>query len=66
VAYAFGTGVSFALVPILFPGDPATHGWPADAPLGFLATGLAAGSVYWLVAGRGAGRGPASAGIDNA
>jgi hypothetical protein len=53
IAYAFGTGGLFILVPILFPGDPATHGWPANASLGFFATGLVAGSVYWLVAGRG-------------
>jgi hypothetical protein len=58
IAYAFGTGGLFALVPILFPGDPATHGWPANAPLGFFATGLVGGSVYWLVAGRGASRPP--------
>jgi hypothetical protein len=54
IAYAFGTGGLFTLVPILFPGDPATHGWPANALLGFFSTGLVAGSVYWLVAGRGA------------
>jgi hypothetical protein len=54
IAYAFGTGGLFAMVPILFPGDPATHGWPAHATLGFFATGLVAGSVYWLIAGRGA------------
>lgn len=70
IVYAFGTGAAFAAVPVLFPGDPATHGWPAIAPLGFLATGIVAGSVYWLIAGRGAARpgsrrGAASAGVDH-
>ena len=55
LVYVFGAGALFAAVPILFPGDPATHGWPANAALGFAATGFAAGFVYWLVAGRGAG-----------
>lgn len=65
--YAFGTGAAFTAVPILFPGDPAAHGWPANATLGFFATGLVAGTVYWLIAGRGAARPqPASAGIDHA
>jgi hypothetical protein len=62
--YAFGMGGTFGLVPILFPGDPSTHGWPEGALIGFLATGLVAGAVYWLVAGRGAAR-PASARIDD-
>jgi hypothetical protein len=56
MAYAFGMGAIFALTPILFPGDPATHGWPANATLGFFATGIMAGTVYWLIAGHGAGR----------
>ena len=56
IAYAFGTGALFLAIPILFPGDPSTHGWPANAPLGFLATGIVAGTVYWLIAGRGAPR----------
>jgi len=55
IAYAFGMAVTFLLVPLLFPGDPATHGWPEGAKLGFAAAGLTAGSVYWLVAGRSAG-----------
>jgi hypothetical protein len=53
--YAFGTGLAFGAVPILFPGDNA-HGWPQPAKLGFFATGLAAGTVYWLIAGRSAQR----------
>ncbi|MDQ0473825.1 hypothetical protein [Labrys wisconsinensis] len=59
-AYAFGTGALFALVPVLFPGDPATHGWPAQATLGFFATGIIAGTVYWMIAGHGAGRNAAN------
>jgi hypothetical protein len=55
--YAFGMGATFASVPVLFPGDPARHGWPDKAGLGFLATGIAAGTAYWLVAGRGAASG---------
>jgi hypothetical protein len=72
-AYAFGMGAAFAAVPVLFPGDPATHGWPAGASLGFFATGLVAGTAYWFVAGRSAARsrprrgaGPPSSGIDHA
>lgn len=52
--YAFGTGGAFVLIPVIFRGDPATHDWPANATLGFLATGIVAGTVYWLIAGRGA------------
>jgi hypothetical protein len=55
-AYAFGMGGAFLLVPTIFRGDPATHDWPANATLGFFATGIIAGTIYWLVAGRGAGR----------
>jgi hypothetical protein len=65
LVYAFGMAGAFALVPILFPGDPAAHGWPEGAPVGFLATGIVAGSVYWAIAGRGAARQP-SARIDDA
>jgi hypothetical protein len=66
LAYAFGCAAAFGLVPVLFPGDPATHGWPERAALGFVAMGLAAGSVYWLIAGRGAGRSRPSARVDDA
>jgi hypothetical protein len=62
--YAFGMAAIVALVPIVFPGDAATHGWPDGALLGFSAAGLVAGSVYWAIAGRNAGR--PSARIDNA
>ena len=64
--YAFGAGAAFAAIPVLFPGDPATHGWPANAALGFFATGIVAGTVYWLIAGRGAARPAASPRIDDA
>jgi hypothetical protein len=56
IVYAFGMAAAFALVPILFPGDPSGRGWPDNALIGFLATGFAAGSVYWLIAGRSAAR----------
>jgi len=52
--YAFGMGGAFAAVPVLFPGNREDRGWPDNAGLGFLATGIAAGTAYWLVAGRGA------------
>jgi hypothetical protein len=52
IAYAFAMGAAYAAVPILFPGDPATHGWPDGSTLGFFATGLSAGTVYWAIAGR--------------
>jgi len=54
--YAFGMAALFALVPVVFPGEPGPHGWPERALLGFCAMGLAAGTVYWALAGRGAGR----------
>jgi hypothetical protein len=58
MAYAFGTGGAFVLVPVLLRGDPASRPWPADAMLGFFATGIVAGTVYWLIAGRGAAATP--------
>jgi hypothetical protein len=58
MAYAFGTGGAFLLVPMLLRGDAASQHWPANAMLGFFATGIVAGTVYWLIAGRGAASGP--------
>jgi hypothetical protein len=59
MAYAFGTGGAFVLVPVLLRGDAAAgQTWPANALLGFLATGIIAGTVYWLIAGRGAAASP--------
>lgn len=52
--HAFGMGAAFCAVPVLMPGKAGSGGWPDTASLGFLATGLAAGTAYWLVAGRGA------------
>jgi hypothetical protein len=54
MAYAFGTGGAFVLVPMLLRGDPGSPAWPGNAMLGFFATGIVAGTVYWLIAGRGA------------
>lgn len=55
LAWAFGLAVAFAAIPSLM-----AHGNPPDGaymgPFGFLAAGLATGTVYWLIAGRGAGR----------
>jgi hypothetical protein len=58
MAYAFGMGGAFVLVPVLVRGDSAGTAWPANAMLGFFATGIIAGTVYWLIAGRGAAAAP--------
>ena len=54
LAWTFGLGAAFAAIPTML----ARGGAPASQPvgvIGFLAAGIAAGCVYWLVAGRGAG-----------
>lgn len=54
--YAIGMAVAFAAAPLLAGIGLVGLAILSHAAPGLAATGIAAGSVYWLIAGRGAGR----------
>jgi hypothetical protein len=53
IIYIAATGVAYGLIPVLVMSNMESAGFVSP---GFAASGFCAGLVYWLVAGRGAGR----------
>jgi hypothetical protein len=54
ILYVAATGIAYGLIPVLAMNNMESAGFVSP---GFAASGFCAGLVYWLVAGRGAGRG---------